>query len=180
MAGIKQPILDILSRLAAISVHSQEGGSTSLYSRVWNNQLDFMKDGSGYVFPRPAAFIEVLTNFSIIGLGVRSADIGVRVHLVADYYNLDGTLDQDLLIFDLRDTIISPKYGLSQYCPTACGPLNCIGEEQDFSHDNVYHYILNFVCNFTDSKGSRYDPDSGFYISADIDINQHTDYVINN
>jgi hypothetical protein len=171
MSGIKQPLQDILTRLSAIQVMNQDRQLVSLYSRVWNNHVQNLLSGESYEWPRPAAFVEIATNFEIIGLGFRSADLGIRIHLVHDYFNADGTFDQDLTIFDLRDQILSAKDGLSFYCPTACGPLHCIGEEQDFDHNNLYHYILNFICNFTDSKGSKYDPETGFYIeSADPDL----------
>jgi hypothetical protein len=171
MAGIKQPIQDILTRLATIQVVNQDHQTVNLFSRIWNNHLRDIRDGKSYEWPRPAAFVEVITNFEIIGLGFRSADLGIRIHLIHDYFNADSTFEQDLTIFDLRDQILSAKTGLSQYCPTACGPLNCIGEEQDFDHDNLYHYILNFICNFTDIKGSKYDPETVIYIdTADPDL----------
>jgi hypothetical protein len=178
MAGLKTPLQDILTRLATIQVVNQDHNTVNLYARIWNNHLRFAKDGKGYDWPRPAAFVEIVSpvTFDIIGLGFRSADIGVKIHLIHEYYNQDGTFEQDLTIFDLRDQILSAKDGLSQYCPTACGPLNCIGEEQDFDHDNLYHYVLNFICNFTDSKGSKYDPATGFYIeTADANMDQRTD-----
>lgn len=180
MAGIKQVIQDVLTRLSAIQVRNQDGNLVPIYARVWNNQLETMLDGSNYPFPRPAALVEILTNFTLVGLGVRSADLGIRVHLIHDYYNQDGTMEQDLVIFDLRDMILSPNLGLSQYCPTACGTLNCVGEEQDFNHTNVYHYILNFICNFTDDKGSKYDPTTGFYVyETDPNMELEQQYTIN-
>jgi len=160
MAGIKAPITDILNRLAQVQWKDAEGNISGLYARVWNNQLRDLKDGAVYEWPRPAAFVEIVSpaNYEVIGLGFRSADIGVKIHLIHDFYNQDGTFEQDLEIFDLRDTVIAE---LSQYCPTACGPLNCVSEFQDTEHDNLYHYVCDFVCNFIDSRGSKYDPDFG-------------------
>jgi len=157
MSGIKAPIIDIINQLSAISVTNQDGQSVGLFARIWNNQLRDIKEGRSYEWPRPAAFVEVISPaaFEIIGLGIRAADLGIRIHLIHDYYNMDGTMEQDLVIFDLRDQLIA---AMSQYCPTACGPLNCTHEEQDYDHDNLYHYICEFVCNFIDSKGSGYDP----------------------
>ncbi|HXR84326.1 MAG TPA: hypothetical protein VN722_08460 [Hanamia sp.] len=157
MAGIKQPIQDILTKLTAISVTNADLQSVGLFARIWNNQLKNIRDGKDYTWPRPAAFVEVVSPaiYEIIGLGFRSSDLGIRIHLIHDFYNQDGTLEQDLSIFDIRDTVL---LNLSQYCPTACGPLNCVNEEQDYDHDNLYHYILEFSTNFTDSKGSPFDP----------------------
>lgn len=176
MAGIKEPIQDILTKLSAIQVVDMDRQTNNLYSRIWNNQLLDMKEGSGYVFQRPAAFLEIMNpcTYEVIGLGFRSADLGVRIHLIHDFVNQDGTFEQDLQIFELRDTLID---ALSGYCPTACSPLNCIREEQEYSHDNLYHYVLDFVCNFTDSKGSDYDPAKGKIIeeiipNLDLEVNK--------
>jgi len=160
--GISQPIGDILSKLSAIQVFNNDSQTVPLYSRIWNNQLRNIKDGKDYTWPRPAAFVEIVSpaTYEVIGLGFRSADLGIRIHLIHEFYNQDGTFEQDLIVFDLRDTILA---NLSQYCPTACGAMNCIREEQDYDHDNLYHYILEFVCNFIDSKGSPFDPSLNNY-----------------
>jgi hypothetical protein len=162
MSGIKQPIQDILNQLSGITIQTQENQNSPVYARVWNNQIRQMEDGKGYDFPRPAAFLEI-TNpapYKALHLGFRSADLTAKIHLLHDFYNADGTLEQDLGIFDLRDIVISVLTG---FCPTACGPMNCISEDQAYAHGNLYHYLLDFVCNFTDSKGSPYDPDAGMY-----------------
>jgi hypothetical protein len=179
MAGIKEPIKDVLTRLKTITVRSAEGYDVNLFARIWNNQIDRQDDGSGYVFQRPATFVEVLNavQYEIIGLGFREADICFRVHLIHDYYNGDD-FEQDLVIFDLRDKIL---LSLSQYCPTSCGTLNCVREEQEYDHDNTYHYILDFVCSFVDSKGSDYDTEKGIYIeetNTDNDLNLDVEFNI--
>jgi hypothetical protein len=40
------------------------------------------------------------------------------------------------------------------------------GETQDYEHTNLYHYIIDFITNFTDSKGSSYDSAAGKYITS--------------
>jgi hypothetical protein len=170
MAGIVAPINDILTKLSAINVVNQDSQTVPLFTRIWNRQLDYIKDGSGYVFARPAAFIEVINNatYQTIGQGFRSADLGFRIHLIHDYYNGEGTMEQDLFIFSLRDQILANannpnNAGLSFFVPSNCTPLICTSEEQDYSHDNIYHYILDFVCNFEDSKASAFDTGAGQY-----------------
>lgn len=188
MSGIKPVLTDILAKLATIQVVNQDGQTVSLYSHVWNNQLAYAEDGKGYSWPRPAAFVEIVSpaSFEVIGLGFRSADLGIRIHLIHDFFDAqDGTYEQDLTIFDLRDKVVSASIGLSQYFPTACGPLNCISESQDYDHGNLYHYILDFITNFTDSKGSSYDPQDGRFveeITPDLDlqvdlVSKPADYV---
>ena len=189
MSGIKQPITDVLTMLTAIQVNNAEGGTGNLYARIWNNQLRDIENEKGSkipIFPRPAAFLEIVSpaQFETIGIGFRSADLGFKIHLIGEFYNNDGTFEQDLAIFDLRDQIlahyqnpVSP--GLSGYCPTCCGPLNCINESQDYDHENLYHYVLDFVCNFTDTKGSAFDDNAGqFYDDANPDMDSQTNTVI--
>lgn len=156
MAGIKAPILDILNKLAEISDFRM--------IRIWNNQINYEKDGQLYNFPKPAAFLEVINDpiYEQLGLGFQSSDVGWRIHICHEFYDAqDGSFEQDLPIFDLRDKVVAK---LSLFEPTACGPLTRVAETQDYEHDNIYHYIIEFVCNFIDSKGSPYDPDSGSYI----------------
>ena len=158
MPGIKQPLQDMLTRLTTLTVTNGDGSTVYLYCRVWNNQIRYEEDGTLYNFPKPAAFVEVVSpaTFETLGQGYQSCDINFRVHLTHENYNNEGTFEQDLAIFDLRDRV---KALLTAYEPTNCGPLNVINEQQDFEHTNVYHYIMDFVCNFTDTKGSKLDAD---------------------
>ena len=164
MAGIKQPLQDVLAELAKLDVQNQDGQTVKLYSRVWNNQVEFEAAGESYVFPKPAAFVEVVNNpvYEEIGVGFASADILFRIHLVHEYYNQDGTFEQDLAIFDLRDRVVAL---LSHYKPTACGLMVRTSETASYEHTNIYEYLIDFVCNFTDSKGSPYDPHAGKYLT---------------
>jgi hypothetical protein len=113
--------------------------------------------------------------FEEIGQNMRSAVLGVNIHLVHEYYNADGTFEQDLEIFDLRDQVTAL---LSQFKPTGCGLMVSMTEQQDYDHDNVYHYILTYQVDFIDSKGSPYDPGRGIYIEKQppTDVNIIGDY----
>lgn len=166
MAGIKAPLQDILTKLATINVTNPDGNTIPLYSRVWNNQVQLNKEGQLYDFPKPAAFVEFITpvSFTEIGGNFRSADLGINIHLVHEYYNADGTFEQDLLVFDLRDKVVA---ALSQFKPTGCGQMVSNGDQQDFDHDNIYHYIISFFCDFTDSKGSPLDPDRNTQVTKE-------------
>lgn len=169
MAGIKQPILDILTKLSEIP--------DFLFIRIWNNQIQAKRDGRHYDYPTPAAFVEVINDpvYEQLGLGFQSSDVGFRVHIEHTYYDAqDGTFEQDLPVFDLRDKVVAK---LSLFEPTACGPLTRVSETQDYDHDNIYHYIIDFTCSFIDSKGSPYDTDAGKYIEKEpptglqVDVN---------
>lgn len=163
MAGIRQPLEDVLNKLATLQVTNGDAQTVQLYTRVWNEQPRFEEDGKLYDYPKPAAFVEVIdkAEYHEIGIGFRACDIGWRIHLVHEYYNQDGTFEQDLTIFDMRDKVIAL---LALYQPTACGPMVCVAESQDYTHKNIYHFILDFICHFIDSKGSWYDPNAGKYI----------------
>ena len=156
MPGIKAPLQDLLTRLTTLQVVNGDGNTVSLYTRVWNNQIRYETDGTLYNFPKPAAFIEVVSpaTFETVGQGYQSCDVNFRIHLSHENYNNEGTFEQDLLIFDLRDRV---RALLTGFKPTNCGPLNVIAEQQDYEHDNCYHYILDFVTNFTDTTGSKLD-----------------------
>jgi hypothetical protein len=159
MPGIVAPLTDLLTKIATLDVVNGDGSTVKLYTRVWNNQIRYEEDGQLYNFPKPAAFIEIVSpaTFEILGQGYRSCDINFRIHLSHENYNSEGTFEQDLLIFNLRDKIIGLLTG---YRPTNCSPLNAMSEQQDFEHRNTYHYIIDFVTNFTDTKGSRLDSDN--------------------
>jgi len=175
MPGIKQPLQDMLTRLTTLQVVNGDGNTVDLYSRVWNNQIRYEEDGKLYNFPKPAAFVEIVSpaTFETLGQGYQSCDIGFKIHLSHENYNNEGTFEQDLLIFDLRDHV---RALLTAYRPTNCGPLNCISEQQDYEHSNVYHYIIDFVCNFTDTTGSKLDSE---HPDKYIDSVPPTDLVLN-
>jgi len=164
MAGIAAPIRDILALLSTLPIVNNDGSSTTPYVRMWNGQLKQDEDGMLESFPKPAYFLEPISSmiFEVIGQGYRSCDVNWRIHLIHEYYN-DGdgvTYEQDLAVMDLRDQLIA---ALTYFTPTACGPMTCVAEHQDTNHNNLYHFMFDFPCNFTDSKGSRLDELRNFY-----------------
>lgn len=165
MAGIKAPLEDLLARLATLDVTNGDGNTVKLHSRVWNNQVEREKSGDSYVYPKPAAFVEIVApiGWQEIGGNFLQADLGVNIHIVTELYNTEGTLDQNLVVYDLRDQIVAL---LSQYKPTGCGLMHLMDETPDYDHDNVNHYILTFAVNFIDSKASPYDPARGLYTES--------------
>ena len=156
MAGIKAPILDILQKLNTLYIRNGDGQSVLPHVRIWNNQIQYLLEGQLSVFPMPAFFVEVVNNptYQILGQQNRSADLSFRVHIAHEFYDAqDGTFEQDLIVFDLRDQVIA---NLTAFKLTGCGPLEAMSEAQDYEHKNVYHYVIDFICNFTDDIGSRY------------------------
>lgn len=157
MAGIKAPIQDILTRLSTLTPLNQDNLTPPLYARMWNNQLKDQAEGKTYSFPFPCSFLELInpTNYNRLGNGIDESDVVWRIHLAHEQLDaMDGTFEQDLTIFDLRDSIVAL---LSGFKPTGCGSMVRIHEEQDYNHDNIYHYMIDFICGFIDSKGSPFD-----------------------
>lgn len=167
MAGIRNVMESILTQLATMQVTNNDNTLTTPYIRVWNNQLKLDEDGQIESFPKPAFFLEVTSpvNYEILGQGYRSADIHSRIHIIHEYYNDENgvTFEQDLQVFDLRDQLIIL---LTYFTPSGCGPMVSISEEQDMDHKNLYHLIVDFICNFTDSKGSRLDILRNYYTAS--------------
>lgn len=156
--GIKQPISDLLTKLSALQVVNRDGQTVNLYARIWNNNIEKLRKGESYVIPFPAAFVEVVNQvtYERLGEGLLAADVSFRIHLVHEFLNADGTFEQDLEIFDLRDEIIRNLQHVNAQL-TNCTPLSMVGEQMDYDHDNLYHYVMDFVCNFIDTTGSKLD-----------------------
>ena len=156
MAGKKDVFQSIATKLSSIQVVNQDGQTVALYVRKWNNQTKRESTGEYISYPKPAAFIELVSpvQYEELGQGFRDADLGINIHLVHEFYNQDGTFEQDLMIYDLENQVL---VALSLFKPTGCGPMVCKTSSEDNDHDNVNEMILGFVCNFTDSKGSPLD-----------------------
>lgn len=162
--GIKDPILDVMHRLEAIDVTNGDGKTIKLYTRIWNNQMQLTQNGQLYDYPKPAAFVETLVPmfWEVMsgGMGVRNSEIGFNIHLIHEFYNQDGTFEQNLPVFDLRDKVLIQ---LSGFQPMGCSGLMCIREEQDYDHNNLYHYIMGFIADYIEAIN----PDCGGHIIKD-------------
>lgn len=175
MAGISAPIIGILNKLSELQVYNGSGSYVQPYIRVWNNQLEYMRNGGMEMFPLPAIFVELqpFTLDNMGGQGMRGVDVTFTIHILHEFYNaLDGTFAQDLDVFTLRDRITQK---LSFFEAEASGPLQCISERPDYDHDNIYHYTMDFKCHFVDSIGSKLDLSNGYYIEnippTDLNLN---------
>lgn len=150
MAGILAPIQDLLDRLKTI-----EGVN---FVHMWNNQFQNQEDRDVYSFPYPCIFLEIKNQaeYGELGLGYQHSDIDWVIHIGQVLYDTAGQMEQNLSIFALRDKVIEK---LNLYKPPSCSVLFKTTEEQDYTHTNVYHYIIGFRCGFIDSKGSPEDVD---------------------
>jgi hypothetical protein len=159
MAKVVEPIKDFMTKLRALPVVNGDGNAFVPVVRIWNDQLRKVEEGTYPAFPSPAFFVEIVNNavYQNIGQEFRAADLSFRVHIVHFYLDAqDGTFEQDLVVFTLRDILIQYLTGVTL---SGCGGgLEAIAEGQDYGHGNMYHYLVDFVCNFIDSTGSRFDP----------------------
>lgn len=155
---------DVLTRLATIDTVSADQVEGQLHVRLWNNQLDRMIEGSGYVVPMPSAFVEMMLDRDQsynIGQGVTRIPLTVRVHLLQQHFNTEGSFDQDLLVYVLRDAVVRK---LQLFKPSNSSTLSLGSESPDYAHDNIYHYVIDFYGEFIDFTGSKFDEDTGLYI----------------
>jgi hypothetical protein len=178
MASIlKTAFQNIVARAATVTGVS--------HSAVWNNQIDLLLTGEGYSFVTPAVFFEMLTTDRINFLtGITSSNVTYRLHILHQQLDAgDGTMEQNLDIFDIRDSV---KVLFTSYNPNTdyCSPLIFSGEEQDYNHNNVYHYIIDFEGSIVDTKGSPFDPDSEVWQEIDasdfaltLNIDAETPYL---
>lgn len=121
------------------------------YVRIWNDQLNLAEQQQMYSFPNLACFVEIVLNKTSLSLGVAGGDITLRFHIVHVQLDaMDGTFEQNLEVYGYRDQIIQK---FMYYEPVHCSGLQLINEFPDYAHSNVYHYVVEFVCSFTDETG---------------------------
>jgi hypothetical protein len=159
--GISETISDILTRLATVSVTTPDGNTATMYARVFNNQIERKKDGTGYVYQTPACFVETqLSEGEPIGQGVTSYDVRFRILVEIENLNTEGDQDEALQIFAVKDLVHRKMNG---YKPANCSPLYRSSEEFDHNHDNVYLCVMEYSGTFIDVTGSMYDTATGDY-----------------
>lgn len=164
--ALRQAIQDVLTRLSAISVTTADQQQTTLYTRIWNNQVEKLRQGASQVFPMPCAFVETMVESGQarpIGGGYTSIPIVFRIHFLNMHLNTEGSFEQDLTIYSLRDAGMRK---LNQFKPSGCGYLALALEMQDFDHDALHHYYIDFETEFIDSTGSIDDADTGVFIDS--------------
>jgi len=142
------------------------------YVAIFNNQVKEEQDGKTFDFPKPALLIEIENpNQGLQTLGqdnVTVSEITWRISIVHEQLDAaDGTLDQNLDVFDYRDLV---KVAMTGIRPKNCSKWMYVEESQDYAHNNIYVYSVGFKCSFVDTKGSPLDPDSDVYTTIDPPI----------
>ena len=154
--AIKQSILDVVNQIKTIPFLNNAGATPNLYSAIWNNQFKRLEDGQSYSFPIPAAFVELIPqkDGGEIGYGVWGYDVIFRIHAAINQPDAgDGTLDQNLIIYDLRDALAN---ALVHFQPSQCGMLQSDDETFDYDHESLYLYTFDLKCHFIETDGNKY------------------------
>lgn len=131
------------------------------YTNIWDDQIDEMIFGDGYAFNSPAAFIEfTLGKGTSLGMKFTSfQESMIRIHILSTVLNSENPkMEQNLEVFKLRDYVVTK---LKNSNIPFCSSVALVEDKQDYKHKNTYVYVLGFLTNFIDSKGSLYDEDSG-------------------
>lgn len=151
---IKDSIIQILTDLNAMK--NSNGYPIWNYVAIWNNQLKRSFDGSGYNFLFPAVFVEIEDfNSEDWGLGVSIQDLNIIFHICHQELDAtDGTLDQNLQVFDYR-TKIRQYFSSYSNAPTF-NTFMFKKEVEDFNHGNVSHWKEIFKTRYCDLSGSPY------------------------
>ena len=127
--------------------------------RMWNNQVARQAQGTGYTFEAPACFLEIVNEDTSQFLdNVTFTDFQLKFHIVdmqLDAGDNEG-MDQNLSVYGFRDFV---KQYMVGFTPANCSTLFYIDEKRDYDHTDVYHYVVDCKCGFTDIKGSILDPD---------------------
>lgn len=146
--GIKETALDVLTKLAAITVTNGDGIDVNLYAAMFNNQIEREQDGSGYSFQKPATFLEIQLSDGVpLGGNATGYDCIFRLLVAHQMMNEDGILDQNLNVVDLVDKIHRALNGVKI---ANCSPLYRNGITFDTNHGNIYLKVLEYKTYFVD------------------------------
>lgn len=131
-----------------------------VHCRMWNNQLQRVMDGKMELFDMPAVFIEFVTtdiNNSSMGGGIQIFNpLIFKLHILHKQLDAgDGTFEQNLDVYDMKDKIFQKVY---KFQPGISDETNKVGsciritEEQDYQHHFVYHYIQTYQTTLVDDQ----------------------------
>jgi hypothetical protein len=142
---MKQFILDIRAKLNSITIVTADGITSNLFAILWNNQIQYLKEGNTLSLPNICAFIEVIVDSSN-AIGGRSfnveCDLSINIHLLHTHYSTESMHDENLLVYDLRKMVMDALYDFKANSMVAT--FDKVGETMDYDHDNLYHYVLNY------------------------------------
>lgn len=120
----------------------------------WNDQVQNLrapeKDVTEYAYNLPAVFLEFKDKVkNPIGNNVLIYDpLDICLHIVHDQLDAGGEdMENNTDILAIKEAL---NFAFQLFRPTNTSNLTCIEEEEDYNHDNIYHYTLTYRCTFTD------------------------------
>lgn len=123
------------------------------FIHVFNNQFELTENGQIYSFPFPCVFIEFQNDQPVqqLGNGIQIYQpLIIRVHIGHNQYDAaDGTMEQDLNVFDLKQQVFS---ALQKFEPAGAVMFIRTNETQDTNHTNIYHFIQEYTTSYVDQQ----------------------------
>ena len=150
--ALKNFVEDVLNNCLAIPY------ANGLHVRVWNNQVAYAEEGKLQSYQWPAVFPEFIFEgggHDANGMTIR--DCTVRLHIVHELYNVEGSMEQNLDVFLLRDLVLqyfSKWHKDTTGYPYQFSPFQYSGEQQQYDHSQLYEYILEFRTSFSETLGT--------------------------
>ena len=138
----------------------QSGGASVLKTVArWNNQVELLYDEQGGRNPNflfPACFI----SFKAAEIMQLAQGVQLYENLIIDLHILDwqidagdGTQEQNLEIYDLKELVFSV---MNKFSPNAtndsAGTFMRIAEEDDDKHHGVYHFVQRYKTSFVNNS----------------------------
>ena len=159
--GVSQLYKDIKAQISSLLNADNEPVFKTVH--IWNNQLanERADVNKQFAYPKPAVFVEISTPTPIgtlLGGFQQYDDIRVRLHIIHEQYDANGNgfMDEDFNIFDFSQLL----YGkMNKFEPPGAVRMVRVAEEQDYDHDNLYHFIQEYQTNLID--GTQTEPKGG-------------------
>lgn len=157
--SIKTQLLNIESFDPSFDPDSFESNLIQ-FVQMWNNQLASLKAADTeanilYSFSLPALFIEFMNlDTEQLGNGIQIyPDLIVRIHILHRLEDAgDGTMEQNLAVLSLRDAV---QLALQNFKTNGASEFIRQKQEMDYSHNNIYHYIMDYSCTYVDTLTSQ-------------------------
>lgn len=125
-----------------------------LHTALYNNQIAYMNREQGVEesFALPAGLIEFVNDNvpRSIGNGVQIYEpLVVRIYTIMQQLDSGtGTQNQNLDIFALKNKVY---LALQNWHTEGSGTFDRTGEKQDYDHNNLYVWIMEFTTSYIDS-----------------------------
>lgn len=155
--SLPSTIKESLEYIISIAKQARDNDGNLLFNTVavWNDQLKRAMDGSGYSYLHPAFFVEVQeVGSEALGLGTVNQDLQIILHILHEELDaMDGSLDQNLNVFDWRSYVRRSFIGLD--VPNM-NTLMYHKEYEDYKHNNIYHFRVVLKTKYWDRMGNPY------------------------